>query len=170
VRAERAVRVEAVLLAAVLALAGCSASRIVDGVFHSDKGYRVTVPAPGWQAQTGRRVDLELRRDGAAGMLVDATCGPVAERSLDVLSRHLLFGLRHWRDATREPAQVGGLTAQRRTLRGEMDGREVAVEAIVAQGEGCVYDFLYVAPPELFDEGQPAFRSLVDSFARERAR
>jgi hypothetical protein len=160
------------LLALVL-LAGCATAtgRIENGMFHSTKGYRVTLP-PGWRVDTGQRADLALR--GAArpgGMIVDATCrGRESTRPLDVLARHLTFGLTRRDVLENGTSTVGGREAARSVVRGLAEGRTVTVEALVMRAEPCVHDFLYVAPSEAFDAGRPAFRALVESFALEPAR
>ena len=52
-------------------------------------------------------------------------------------------------------------------VRGQADGRDVTVEALVIRAQPCVHDFLYVAPTIAFDTGRPAFRALIESFALE---
>ena len=62
-------------LLALLA-AGCASSGIQGGVYHSEKGYQVSLPGGGWQVARDSRADLELRGEHpAGGMLADATCG-----------------------------------------------------------------------------------------------
>ncbi len=160
------------LLVAVAFLAGCASAtgRIENGVFHSAKGYRVTLPAAGWTVDHGPGADLSLQRDrGAGGMLVDATCaGRERDRSLDVLTRHLTFGLTHRELLEHGTVTLAGREAVRSVVRGQADGREVTVEALVMRAEPCVHDFLYVAPSGAFEAGRPAFRALVASFALER--
>lgn len=156
----------------VIAIAGCAtgAARIENGVFHSPKGYRVTLPSKGWQVDQGPPADLALQGEATSGgMLVDATCGGrEASRPLDVLARHLTFGLTR-RDVIENGATtVAGREAAHSVVRGVADGRDVTVEAVVVRGEPCVHDFLYVAPTGLFDAGRPAFRALVESFSLER--
>ena len=161
------------LLALVL-LAGCATAtgRIENGMFYSAKGYRVTLPPTGWRVDTGQRADLALRGDARpGGMVVDTTCGGrEAARSLDVLARHLTFGLTR-RDVLENGAStVGGRAAAHSVVRGLAEGQAVTVEALVMRAEPCVHDFLYVAPSEAFDAGRPAFRGLVESFALEPRR
>ena len=104
------------LLALLPLLAGCATTtgRIENGIYHSAKGYRVTLPASGWKVDHGARADLSLQgAAGPVGMLVDATCaGREPSRSLDVLARHLTFGL-----TRREVIETGlaGFAASRRT-------------------------------------------------------
>jgi hypothetical protein len=167
-----AARGRAWLLAVPLALAaGCSADRIERGVFHSAKGYRVTLPPDGWTRVPGGEADLELRRSGPpGGMAIQATCQGVSRRRpLPLLARYLTFGLEERRTVERAPVRVGTDMAERLVVRGRRDGIDVMVEAVVARDDRCVYDFLYVAAPEDFDQGRPAFRSLVESFSPEGA-
>lgn len=155
----------------VLLAAGCaSAGRIENGVFHSAKGYRVTLPPAGWKVEPGTRADLALQSETApGGMLVDATCGGrELSRPMDVLTRHLTFGLRK-RDVVEDgTTSVAGREAAHSVVRGVADGREVTVEALVLRVEPCVHDFLYVAPTGVFPAGRPAFRAVVESFSLER--
>ena len=50
------------LIVAAALIAGCASHRVVDpGVFHSAKGYRVTMPGSGWTMISDGHADLELR-------------------------------------------------------------------------------------------------------------
>ena len=148
-----------------LVAAGCSAGRIESGVYYSSKGYHVSLPSPGWSVKRGGAADLELQRaTPPGGMLADATCEDTAlRRPLDVLTRHLTFGLKERVVEESGPLTVGGRSAQRAVLRGSLDGTPVEVEAIVIKGDQCVYDFLYVASPEDFAAGREEFRAFVES-------
>jgi len=127
------------LLLAVGLLAGCASAtgRVENGVFHSAKGYRVTLPAAGWTVERGPAADLSLQADrGAGGMLVDATCaGRERARSLDVLARHLTFGLTRREVVESGTVTVAGREAARSVVRGQADGREVTtVEGLEKDG------------------------------------
>ena len=160
-------------LLALSPLAGCAPAtgRIENGMFYSAKGYRVTLPT-GWRVDAGPRADLALRGEARpGGMIVDATCrGRESTRPLDVLARHLTFGLTRRDVLENGTSTVGGREAAHSVVRGLAEGRTVTVEALVVRAEPCVHDFLYVAPSEAFDAGRPAFRALVESFALEPAR
>ena len=153
-------------LAALLA-AGCTADRIERGVFRSSKGYEVSVPDAAWQVTRSSEADLELRRvSPPGGMLADATCGErIARRDAARLVRYLTFGLKQRADVQTEPVTVGGRAGARSTLRGTLDGTEVAVEAISLKDGACVYDFLYVAPVDAFAAGRADFQAFVESLA-----
>jgi hypothetical protein len=99
---------------------------------------------------------------------VDATCGGrEAQRPLDVLARHLTFGLTKRDVVESGTATVDGREAAHTVVRGVAEGREVTVEALVLRARRCVHDFLYVAPTGAFDSGRPVFRAVVESFTLE---
>jgi hypothetical protein len=157
--------------AALVGVVGCQSSRIEGGEFRSDKGYRVTLPGPAWRPDPGRRgeADLTLTRETPrAGMLADATCETRGtDRPLRVLSRQLVFGLTHRSVQPPEPVTIAGRDGLRSVTRGERDGTEVQVEAVVLKDARCVYDFLYVAPVDVFEAARPDFRAFVESFRND---
>ena len=152
-----------------LLLAGCTASRIESGTFHSAKGYRVHLPGDGWRVEPHGEADITLRRDlPPGGMLADATCEdePV-DASLPMLARHLTIGLKNRVTVERASEVVAGGAAERVVVHGTVDGTAVAVEAVVVKTARCVHDFLYVTPVAYFDAGRRDFRAFVESLAGE---
>ena len=163
----------ALVLGAVLALSGCAGRRIENGVYHSTKGYRVTLPGTDWSVSAESKADLELRHlDGMAAMLANAQCNDRARsRSADLLLGHLLLGLRDRATIEQGEVSLNGRRALHRVLDGRLaaDGALTRIEAYVVQNEGCVYDLVYAAPPSSFDAWRADFRQFVESFAMERA-
>ena len=166
--ARRTAALTAVLL---LALGACAGRRLVDGVYHAPSGYRVTVPGPAWEVAADSRADLELRhRTAPAGMVANAVCDPaVARRGWDVLGQHLLIGMRDRAMLEANEAPVNGRVASHRLLEGRMQQTDerVRVESYTLKGDRCVYDLLYVAPPEAFDAWRGDFERFVQSFTGE---
>lgn len=166
----RAVRLLATTAAAAL-LAGCAVARIENGVFHSPRGYRVTLPGPEWRVSEESSAELELRhRTLPAGMVANAVCEPAAVRQrFGVLTRHLLVGLRDRAVLEEGEVAVRGLTAAHTLVEGRPDPGvdRVRVEAFVVKDARCVYDLLYVAHVRAFEAGRRDFRRLVESFATE---
>jgi hypothetical protein len=151
-------------------LAGCATSHVENGTFNSTKGYHVRLPPAGWSVTANSAADLELRRTVPPGaMLVDASCGGAEiDRSLRVLARHLTIGLTNRQTVESDTWTIGDRTAAHRVIRGRSDGADVMVEAVVLKGEHCVHDFLFVAPPDEFENGRQDFKLLVESFAGDR--
>ena len=169
-RAGRAALITTVVIAT--AVAGCAGRRLQNGVYHSEHGYRVTVPGPGWIVVDDSPADLELRRaDGQAGMLAAATCRRAATRQRDTdLARHLLLGLRERETLEDGEASLAGHQGVHQVVEGRMrDSRErVRIESYTVKDRRCVYDLLYVAPPAVFESSRADFERFVASFTAER--
>jgi hypothetical protein len=163
----------ALALGAVIVFTGCAGRRIENGVYHSGKGYRLTLPGAEWSVATESKADLELRhQDGLAAMLANAECDDRARsRSAGLLLAQLLIGLRDRATIEQNEVSVNGRQALHRVLDGRVsaDGAPTRIEAYVLKEESCVYDFAYAAPPASFEAGRADFRRFVESFARERA-
>jgi hypothetical protein len=159
------------VLAAALTVSACAGKRIVEGVYHSPKGYRVAIPGADWKVLDGSRADLELRHaTSSAGILVNASCDPAAvRRPLGLLQRQLLAGLRDREVKEQEIVSLDGREAAHARLAGRLDGdaERVEIEAYVVKGGRCVYDLLYAAPPAEAPAGRDDFRRLVDSLVAE---
>jgi hypothetical protein len=159
------------LLAGAMALAslgGCATTRIERGVFHSDKGYRVAVPAGAWSVASDSRADLELRHGGGqAGIVVNAACGRNRARGpLEALARHLLSGIRDRSVITAEDVPLNGRTARHAVVDGRLgdSGDPMRIELYVMRDDRCLYDFLYAAPPGTFEATRLDFQRLVGTF------
>lgn len=164
-------RLALIVLGLGLALAGCAGRRIVEGVYHSPHGYRITLPGATWALADGGSAEVELvdRATGAA-MVAHASCeAGLSGRSLPVLLRYPLFGLRERTMLEEGEVSLNGRRAAHALVEGRMRGAEdrVKVELYVMKHEGCVYDLLYAAPPERFDEGRAAFQRFVETFRTE---
>jgi hypothetical protein len=163
----------ALVLGAVIALTACAGRRIENGVYHSPKGYRVTLPGADWSVAEESRADLELRHhDGTAAMLANAQCDDRARaRSADRLLGHLLIGIRGRATIDQGEVSVNGRQAIHRVLDGRLDGDETPtrIEVYVMKDDRCVYDLLYAAPPAAFESWRADFRRFVESFAMEPA-
>lgn len=162
----------ALALGAVIVLAGCAGRRIENGVYHSEKGYRLTLPGGDWSVAAESRADLELRhQDGLAAMLANAECDDRARaRSAGVLLGQLLIGLRDRATIEQDEVSMNGHPALHRVLDGRLaaDGAPTRIEAYVLKDGACVYDFAYAAPPASFEASRGDFRRFVESFAKER--
>jgi hypothetical protein len=159
------------MLGLIVLAAGCAGKRIDNGVYHSSKGYRVTIPGAQWIPVDGGPADLELRhRAAAAGMAVNAVCeGGAPRRTAGVLARHLLIGLRDRTVIERGTVEVAGRPASRLVVDGRLEEAEgrVRVDSLVLKDGRCLYDFLSVGPPEGFDATRGDFDRFVESFRTE---
>jgi hypothetical protein len=162
----------ALALGAVIAFTGCAGRRIENGVYHSEKGYRLTLPSAEWSVAADSKADLELRhQDGLAAMLANAECDERARsRSAGLLLGQLLIGVHDRATIEQNEVSVNGRQALHRVLDGRVaaDDAPTRIEAYVLKDGTCVYDFAYAAPPASFEAWRADFRRFVESFAKER--
>jgi hypothetical protein len=150
-----------------LVLVAC-AGRQPSGAYHSNKGYRVTLPGPDWQPIRNSRADLELQhREAKAGILVNASCeSRLNQRTVSVLTREILAGFSAREVHEQDVASVAGREAAHMVVEGQSRARSdrMRVELYVARDDRCVYDLLYAAAPEDFMTWRGDFRRLVGTF------
>ena len=161
------------LTMAAMLVAGCAAHRVDAGVFHSPKGYRVTMPNPGWMivSEDHGGGDLVLRdATGRAGILINANCDAGrARRPLALLERRLLHGLARRTTIEHGEATVNGRPAAHSVLEAANDatGSRLRIETFVVSDGHCVFDLVYAAEPDVFAAGRDTFARFVQSFATE---
>lgn len=131
---------------------------------NSHVGYDVKPPGEGW---------IEVKLDGAditwhnpklaAGLLVNSHCEGVQDSPLEGLTGELLMGTteREILEQTRGPAS--GREALETVATVKLDGVPRKRMLWVLKKDGCVYDIVYDAAPESFDDGVAAYRRVRDS-------
>lgn len=149
---------------------GCGGPSI-DGVWRiSDRAFRVG-PVP----QEWRRVDapeqaVAFRDDAAdASILAGVRCDVAGDDvPLLALTNHLVMGTTE-RDVTVQTSvPFDGREALHTVMHAKLDGVVMAYDLWVTKKDGCVYDFVYVASPDRFEAGRPAFENFVAGFHTER--
>lgn len=156
------------LMAALPALLLCACAHedhLHDGVLQKgDVRIRLgPVPAE-WRPITVDGADLAYRDDARAGStLFDVRCGARDDDApLSVLTEHLIMGTTEREYDSQETIPFDGREAMHTLLRAKLDGVPMQYDIYVMKKNGCVYDLVYVAPPDRFSQGATAF----EAFAR----
>jgi hypothetical protein len=153
-------------LALVLASAGCAKQ---SSTSHTPEAasYRVGQPGDGWRPQSAGSADHAwVHRDISGTIYTSSACGKRYEDGrLEDLARHLTFGIARG-DAIRvEHTRLDDRAALLSVWQGALDGIAVQVGTVVTKKNACLYDLLYLAPPQHFDTGWPDFIQVMDGFA-----
>ena len=104
--------------------------------------------------------------DGGA-ILVNGTCEPGNDVSLDLLTSQMLMGVRDRREISRAPLTLDGRLAQRLRIDGTLDGVAIALDLVVLKKDGCVFDLALAASPRVFEARRRDFERLFLAFGRE---
>lgn len=158
-------------LAFALGASACGGAASFDGrVYRSGAvAFEIGAVPPEW-----RRIDVEgaalAFRDDAhdASIVVSGRCGLRADDApLEALTNHLLIGTTERVPLQEETRPFDAREARFTSVTAKLDGVVMRYEVVVLKKDGCVYDFVYVAPPH---EGAPAaagraaFASFVNGF------
>jgi hypothetical protein len=155
-----------ILLGIASLAAGCATGRIVGETYRDpEAGFQVRRPPAAWQPQTLDGAVLsyvlpELR----AGLALRVDCRTAEPGELPWVARHLFFGLQNTQVQGRETVRLHDAAAVQTRLRARLDDQPVEVEGVTFRRAGCLYDFIYVAPPVAFPQGRADFEAFVQSW------
>jgi hypothetical protein len=146
--------------------AGCAGARVVQGIYlDSENRYQIRLPAAPWTSFSLDGVALSFRQPALqAAMALNAECSSSEPGELPWVARHLFFGLREKQVQRREQVSLHGAQGVLTRLVADLDGVPVEVEGVTLRRGGCLYDFMYVAPPATFARGRSDFQTFVESW------
>jgi len=159
------------LVVALVALMGaaCSANTASfdSGVFRAPGGvaFRVGEIAPEWHRVETGDTALAFRDDRGASVLVDGRCGLRGDDvPLVALTNQLVMGTTDREYALEETIAFDHREARHTVMRAKLDGVPMVWDLYVMKKDACVYDIVFVAPPERFESGRGAFEKFATEF------
>ena len=158
----RAHIVVAVALAAWPCASGCAhaSSNFSDDVLTKGDLHVQVGPVPsGWRRIDVDSADLAFRDDARQGsVLFNVRCGqPDDDAPLSSLTEHLIMGTTERTFETEEVIPFDHREAMHSVMRAKLDGVPMQYDIYVMKKDGCLYDVVYVAPPDHFAEGAADF-------------
>ena len=164
----RALAAAAGALAAALVapVCGCGAHTTAPGEVHHAEGtsYRLGPLAPRWQPHPSDADASFYDRDLDAMIMVNSECPPAHDAPLEVAANTLLLGFTERQMLKSELVPLAGREALHRRLRAKLDGAPLALDLFVLKKDGCLYDLVYLAPPDRAGRGAPDFERFVAGF------
>ena len=133
--------------------------------YEQAKVFRITpLPTP-WKGPKLRYKEMIHENDTIGGTIVtDALCGPKFEDTpLEMLAKHLFYKLERPQMRPHRYFQLAGRDAIRVEGMGSIDGVPLQMAVVVLKKNHCVYDFVYFAPPNGFDQGVSDFENYYQS-------
>jgi hypothetical protein len=103
--------------------------------------------------------DLAFRDDAREGsVLADVRCGHRDDDApLSVLTQHLIMGTTERDLESQEVLPFDRREAMHTLLRAKLDGVPMEYDIYVMKKDGCVFDLVYIAPPDHFADGSADF-------------
>ncbi|HTQ45579.1 MAG TPA: hypothetical protein VMI75_22625 [Polyangiaceae bacterium] len=157
-------RVRGLLVCLVLCACGHTEA-LHDGMLEKgDTRIHLGPVPPEWRPIHVEGADVAYRDEARQGStLFDVRCGARDDDApLSVLTEHLIMGTTQREYDSQETVPFDGREALHTLMRAKLDGVPMQYDIFVMKKNGCVYDLVYVAPPDRFSQGAPAF----EAFAR----
>ena len=132
----------------------------------SHRNYVVPAPVGEWsRVRPGGADKAWFNQALSASIYFDSNCKERFEDgTLPDLLTHLTFGMVQDEPLREDSMTLDGRDALLRVYDGQLDGVEVRVGAVVTKKNMCLYDGLYIAPPNRFDDGWGQFVEMVSGF------
>lgn len=127
------------------------------------KGWSVA-PAPGWRELDRGESDRAFRLKSGALATFVGSCNRNSDVSLEILTRHLLMGMRSIQYQSQNRVTIGGGEGLVSRLKGVEDGVRFNLEVAVVKKDGCVFDFTLVSPKEIPAAEYAEFQTFLRSF------
>lgn len=148
------------LLTAVL-LCGCGhASALQDGVLRKGELVVRLGPVPAsWARVAVQGADVSYRDSAGEGSaLLDVRCQVRdGDAPLAALTSHLVMGTTEREVTSQQTLPFDGREALHTLMTAKLDGVPMRYDLYVMKKDGCVFDLVYVAPPDRFAQGTAGF-------------
>lgn len=150
----------------VLFVAACGAHTTVSGgVYHAaHTSYRLGTLGPGWRPHDSDADVAFYDRDLDAMIMVNSECPMQHDAPLEVAANTLLIGFTDKQLLRQERVPLSGREALHRRVRAKLDGVPLLLDLFVLKKDECLYDLVYLAPPDSAGRGAADFGRLVAGF------
>lgn len=151
-----------------LALVACGKEAWDGRVYHAGRAsFRTGPVASTWQRAQVAGAMLAFQ-DGETGGAVNVygRCGQDGDDvPLVALTNHLLIGFTERDVKSQKVLPLDGREAMHTVVHAKLDGVPMSLSIYVLKKDGCVFDLVWVAPPERFEAGVERFDAFVTGFA-----
>ncbi|MCU1282223.1 MAG: hypothetical protein JWM53_5769 [bacterium] len=145
---------------------GCGAhTSLRDGVYHTaHAAFRLGSLGPGWQRQSSDADVAFYEPQLDAMIMANSECPAEHDAPLKVATNSLLIGFTDREIVDEELVPLAGREALHRRLRAKLDGVALTLDLFVLKKDGCIYDLVYLSPPETVARGAADFARFVAGF------
>lgn len=156
---------------AISASGGCGGGPHLRGRSYQDEEahYRIGELGEGWDSVAVEDNDIAFHNPSLGAIVqVNATCDPVGDIPLTVLTNHLLAGFTARQTLSEDLVPLDGREALRTHAIANLDGVSREFLIFVIKKNDCVYDFTLIAPDRAaFTRSQAIFEGFVAGFTTE---
>ena len=139
--------------------------KLSDKVGH-EATYSFGLPPKEWKPATEKGAQVLWVHESMPALIhIRAQCEMHGDSSLESFTDHLRIDFREWKVLSQEPMILAERDALHSVILAEIDGGiATQLELIVFKKNGCLFDIQYIAAPEVFERGRPAYQQVVADF------
>jgi hypothetical protein len=158
-------------LAVVVLATACGGTTFDGHVYqNSELSFRLSDTPQDWRRIDADGALLAYRDDSApASIIVNARCGKDGDDvPLASLTHHLFLQFTDRDIESQTALTIDGREALNTQLLARLDGVQKRFSVFVLKKNGCVYDFVHIAPPEAPETSRREFATFVQGFSTIR--
>ena len=146
-----------------IACAGATGATLEGGVVHvTGATFHVGDVPSSWHRVNIDDAALSFRDEHGSSVLVAARCNIRADDiPLVALTNQLVLGTTDREFVKEETISLDHREARHSVMKAKLDGVALVWDVYVMKKNGCVYDVVYVAPPNRFEGGSSAFEQFA---------
>ena len=156
-------RVSGILL---IVLGGCAqwaaGKRTISPLY---KKYTLNITGNGWEPMKAGKEDMALWNKHSHAMMAFLTSDLENKKyTLETLNTQLFIGLKGKKILSKEQVTIDNQKAMHTILIGNVDNQQLKIDSYVIQAKGHVYDLVYCAPSDSFEDVHRDFENAIKSF------
>lgn len=126
--------------------------------------YQLPSLSPEWIRVEGRRTSQSFHHRLGGTIATEVTCRDSDDVPLDILTRHLLFGVANQEERSWVEWPLAGRLGRRTVVSGVLDGIPLLFDLAVIRRDHCTYDLMLIATAKVFQDRQRDFDRLLADF------
>ena len=145
---------------------GCAQLQVKDGILSPPhKNYTVNIPGKGWEMIKVGKEDIALWHKQYHAMIAFISSDIENKKySLEMLNSQLFIGMKNKKILLNESMLVDNQEAMHTILICEINNHTLKIESYVVKIGNRIYDLVYWAPFDSFDNAREDFVSIINSF------
>ncbi len=153
----------ALLVTSSIGISSCALFGPGPEIVHA-KGFESHAPAS-WKNIDPGESDSAYRLPSNDIATLTSSCHGHSDASLEILTRHLLFGSRNVKVSEQRRVSVNGVPALRSEVHETMEGKPFHLILVVLSKNGCVFDFSLVSNKAISSQEDQEFMKFAQSFS-----
>ena len=127
--------------------------------------YTLNITGNGWEPMKAGKEDMALWNKQSHAMMVFITSDLENKKyTLEILNTQLFIGLKGKKILSKDQITIDNQKAMHTILVGSVDNQQLKIDSYVIQAKGHVYDLVYWAPSDSFEDVRSDFENAVKSF------